>query len=59
VYCPQFHEDEPDGAVDAHDHRGQHMHVVAHRAHFVEHLLLLAGEKFEVIGSSAMARMLY
>lgn len=47
VHGPQFRQHEPDGTVEAHDHRGQHVHVVAHRAHFVEHALLLAGEEFE------------
>jgi hypothetical protein len=58
VHCPQFCQDEPYGAVEAHDHRGQHLRVVAHPAHFGGQPLLLAGEKFEVIGSSAMAKRL-
>lgn len=47
MHCPQFGEDEPDGAVKAHDHRGQHLHVVTHHADLFKHTLLLAGEEFE------------
>lgn len=54
VHRPQFGQDEPHGAVEAHDHRGQYLHIVAngphfvaHRAQFVEHPLLVAGDKFE------------
>ena len=32
VHRPQFGQDEPDGAVQAHDHRGHHLHVVAQYA---------------------------
>lgn len=47
VHCPQFGQDEPDGSVEAHDHRGQHLHVVAHHANLLKHALLLASEEFE------------
>jgi hypothetical protein len=47
VHRPQLGQDEPHRAVKAHDHRGQYLHVVAHRVHFVEHPLLLAGEELE------------
>jgi hypothetical protein len=50
----QLRQYESHGTVKPHDHCGQHLHIVAHRAHlvahsamFVEDARLLAGQEFE------------